>query len=84
MTTPSSGPSGFDNEQSNLGDADAVPKTSYVTGRGTEPEAGARKGEKGETGAARVGPGGGLGVGGLVIGLVVLAIAAFFGFAFFR
>jgi hypothetical protein len=38
MKTPSEGPSGFDNEQVNRGGADAVEKTSYVTGHGTSPQ----------------------------------------------
>ncbi|HSJ63781.1 MAG TPA: hypothetical protein VK922_07725 [Gemmatimonadaceae bacterium] len=37
MKTPSEGPSGFNNEQANRGGADAVEKTSYVTGHGGSP-----------------------------------------------
>jgi hypothetical protein len=37
MKTPSEGPSGFDNEQVNRGGADAVEKTSYVTGHTSSP-----------------------------------------------
>jgi hypothetical protein len=37
MKTPSQGPSGFDNAEANQGGADAVEKTSAVTGHGTTP-----------------------------------------------
>ncbi len=55
-----------------LGGADAVEKTSYVTGKGTEPS-GTNAGRP----AANVGSGGGLGVLGWAIGaLVVLGAIA--------
>ena len=81
MTTPSSGPSGFDDAQVNSGGADAVEKTSYVTGRGTEPEE-AQRPER-----ARI-PGGarptGLSPAGWALIAVALLFAVFFGFAIFR
>ena len=79
MTTPSSGPSGFDHEQTSGGDADEVQKTSYVTGQGTDPSAQAP-----DTAIARVNPGGGMGVGGWVLIAVIVFIAIVYGFGFFR
>ena len=38
MTTPSSGGSGFEDTETSLGGADAVPDTPDVPGHGTEPE----------------------------------------------
>jgi hypothetical protein len=78
MTTPSSGPSGFDDPQVNLGGADAVEKTSYVTGKGTEPEA--RHAHSGALPAI----GGGLGALGWVLIAVAAAIVVYFGLMFLR
>ena len=84
MTTPSTGPGGFRNEEANLGGADAVGKTSYGSGGGTAPE-GRQPEESGKKGVtASVSSGGGFGIGGIVITAIVIALAAFFGFAFFR
>ena len=82
MTTPSNGPSGFDNPQVNLGGADAVDKTSYVTGRGTDPDETHSHSER--RGTPRAVKTGGFSGAGLAVVVVAVLIAAFFGFAFFR
>ena len=78
MTTPSSGGSGFDDPKTNLGDADAVQKTSYVVGEGTDPRA-----TDPANVAAAVRPGG-PGVGTILLGVLVLLIALIYGIGFFR
>ncbi len=82
MTTPSNGPSGFDNRQANLGGADAVDKTTYVTGRGTDPDETMPRGERRATPRA-VNTGGMGGAGWALVAIAVL-LAVFFGFAIFR
>ncbi len=82
MTTPSSGPSGFDNPQANLGGADAVDKTSYVTGRGTDPDETLSRTERRAT-PRGVKTGGMSGAGWAAVAVAIL-IAVFFGFALFR
>jgi hypothetical protein len=82
MTTPSSGPSGFDDPQVNLGGADAVDKTSYVTGRGTDPDDTSPETDRGE--APRGVKAGGLGRAGWALIAIAVLVAVFFGFAFFR
>ena len=67
------------NPEAALGGADDVEKTSYVTGSGTSPEA--RKTD--DAPIARVG-GGGMGMGGWLLMLVVVAIALFYGAGLFR
>ncbi|MDQ3698314.1 MAG: hypothetical protein M3373_09850 [Gemmatimonadota bacterium] len=79
MTTPSSGPSGFGDAEVNLGGADAVQKTSSVTGEDTQPER--RKEERPGTGVPAVGAGG-MGALGWGLVLAVAAIVAYFGLAF--
>jgi hypothetical protein len=83
MTTPSSGPGGFDNPQANLGGADAVEKTSYVTGRGSEPEAPQGQPETRRQ-APRAGKAGGMSPAGWVLILIAVLVAVYFGFAIFR
>ena len=78
MTTPSSGGSGFDDPRTSAGDADAVEKTSYVVGQGTDPHAADPKNV-----AARVRPGG-PGLGAILLGVIVLLIALIYGIGFFR
>ena len=78
MTTPSSGPSGFDDEEVNLGGADAVPKSSYVPGSGTEHER-----RKGSGGAVPAVSAGGLGLLGWSILALAIAIAAYFAMGLF-
>jgi hypothetical protein len=78
MTTPSSGPSGFDDRQVNLGGADAVEKTSYVTGKGTDPEARKESHAPG-TALPAAGSGAGMGTIGWVLLLAALAILVVFG-----
>ena len=67
------------NPETALGGADSVEKTTYVTGKGTEPSGAPRKGEP----IARVG-GGGLGIGGWALIAVLVAIAALYGGSLFR
>ncbi|MGI9078882.1 MAG: hypothetical protein ACR2G6_16385 [Gemmatimonadaceae bacterium] len=84
MPTPSTGSGDFRNKEANLGGADAVGKTSYGSGSGTEPE-GRQPAEDGEkVVTASVGSGGGLRIGGIALIAIVIALVAFFGFAFFR
>ena len=82
MTTPSSGPSGFDNPQANLGGADAVDKTSYVTGRGTDPNETVPRTERRAT--PRAVPTGGVGGAAWAVLAIAVLLAVFFGFAIFR
>ena len=82
MTTPSNGPSGFDNPQVNLGGADAVDKTPYVAGRGTDPDETLSRGER--RAAPRAVETGGMSGAGWAVVVIAVLIAAFFGFAFFR
>ncbi len=82
MTSPSQGPSGFDNPQANLGGADAVDKTSYVTGRGTDPDETLPPTERRAT--PRAVKTGGMGGAGWALIAVAVLVAVFFGFAFFR
>lgn len=79
MTTPSSGPSGFEDSEVNLGGADAVEKTSYVLGRGTDPEA-----MRGDAEALPAEGGGGIGLMGWVLIAAALAIVLYLGLAVFR
>ncbi len=78
MTTPSSGGSGSDDSKTSQGDADAVEKTSYVVGQGTDPQATDPKNT-----SAAVRPGG-PGLGTILLGIVVLLIALIYGIGFFR
>jgi hypothetical protein len=82
MTTPSSGPSGFENPQANLGGADAVDKTSYVTGRGPDPDATVPRSEPRAT--PRAVKSGGMSGAGWALVAIALLLAVFFGFALFR
>ena len=79
MKTPSQGPSGFNNEV-NQGGADAVEKTSYVTGHtaspGNHPPAGAEAVPAVRTSSA-------LGAGTWVILALALAVLIYFGGALF-
>jgi hypothetical protein len=80
MTTPSQGPSGFDNPQANLGDADAVPKTTYVTGEGTRPERRATPRGKGETAVAAAAAGGLTpgAIGAIAVAVLLVLFLAFY------
>ena len=82
MTTPSNGPSGFDDPQVNLGGADAVDKTTYVTGRGTNPDDQAPASERRQV--PRGVKAGGIGGAGWALVAIAVLVAVFFGFAFFR
>ena len=66
------------NPEAALGGADNVEKTSYVTGKGTDPSAQNRPGEP----IARVG-GGGMGIGGWILIAVIVAIALVYGGSLF-
>jgi len=57
-------------DEGGIGDADNVQKTSYVTGKGTDPNAQRRKGEV----VASVGSGGGINVLGWAVGLVAVLV----------
>jgi hypothetical protein len=59
----------YDSPEAALGGADAVPKTTYVTGHGTEPEA--RSPERGPT--AQVQPGSGLNATWIVLAFFLVA-----------
>ena len=59
----------YKNPETALGGADAVEKTTYVTGRGTEPSANQPPGSP----AARVPAGGGQGATWAIIGFLVIA-----------
>ncbi|GAC1515494.1 MAG: hypothetical protein NVS1B4_06170 [Gemmatimonadaceae bacterium] len=75
-------PEGLDdrNRESALGGADAVEKTTGVTGRGTDPEAIATDRD---APSARVSSGGGFGVGTwVVVAAVLLAALVYAGGAF--
>ena len=67
------------NPEAALGGADDVEKTTYVTGKGTDPSGSNRKGEP----SARVG-GGGMGIGGWVLIAAVVGIAVLFGGSLLR
>ena len=66
------------NPEAALGGADAVEKTSYVTGSGTSPER--RKVDRTAAGVSA----GGMGMRGWILIAVVVAIALFFGASLFR
>ena len=81
MTMPTPGtpdpgtpdPRKYVNSEAALGGADAVEKTTYVTGKGTSPEA-----RSADRPIATVGAGRGLGPLGWIVGaLVVLAVLAY-------
>ena len=59
----------YRNPETALGGADAVEKTTYVTGRGTEPSASQPPGSP----AARVGAGAGQGATWAIVGFLVVA-----------
>ena len=71
------------NPEAALGGADAVEKTTYVTGSGTEPGGVERRGRPRGEPAARV-TAGGMSIAGWILMLVVVAIALFFGASLFR
>ena len=83
MTTPSSGPNGFDDAQANLGGADAVDKTTYVTGRGSDPEDAQSAPDDGQR-MSRAAPATGMSAAGWALIGVAVLIALFFGVAIFR
>jgi hypothetical protein len=63
----------FENPETALGGADAVEKTTYVTGSGTDPDA-----RKGSGPSARVSPGGGQGATwAIIIFLIVAAVLVY-------
>jgi hypothetical protein len=63
----------FENPETALGGADAVEKTTYVTGSGTDPDA-----RKGSGPSARVTPGGGQGATwAIIIFLIVAAVLVY-------
>ena len=72
-------PDRYEYAETALGGADAVEKTTYVTGEGTEP-AGAPRAAT----VARTPTGGGINVAAWVIGLIALAVALVYGFGVFR
>ena len=72
-------PENFDYAETALGGADSVPKTTYVVGRGTEPEGAPRAGV-----IARASAGGGINVGAWIVALIAVAIALVYGFGIFR
>ena len=79
MPTPNDPQAKLSNPEAALGGADDVPKTTYVTGSGTEPEAERRRGER----TARVEPGKGpnllmWGVGAIALLFAIVFVAAFF------
>ena len=79
MPTPDDPRDKLSNPEAALGGADDVPKTTYVTGSGTEPEAERREGQR----TARVESGKGVnmlvwGVGAVAILFAIAFIAAFF------
>jgi hypothetical protein len=59
----------YKNPETALGGADAVEKTTYVTGKGTDPSAERRPGEP----SARVRSGGGLGAAWVIILFLIVA-----------
>ena len=75
MKTPSQGPSGFNNEV-NRGGADAVVKTSYVTGHTTSPE---EKPPAGADAVPAVRTSSTLGVATWILLALALAVLLFFG-----
>jgi len=72
-------PDRYDDAETALGGADSVQKTSYVTGRGTEPEGAPRAGV-----IARTASGGGINVGAWIVALIAVAIALVYGFGILR
>ena len=72
-------PERYDYAETALGGADSVQKTSYVTGRGTEPEGAPRAGV-----VARTASGGGINVGAWIVALIAVAIALVYGFGILR
>jgi hypothetical protein len=58
-----------------VGDADDVPKTTYVVGQGTDPTA-----PDPEYAAARVPAGGGINVGAWIVWAIAVIIALIYGF----
>lgn len=81
MKTPSSGPSGFDDSETNRGGADAVEKTTYTSPHGGEPDQG-RPADAEAQPALRAS--GGLGGGIWIVIALAVALAIFFGGGFFR
>jgi hypothetical protein len=73
-------PESYDDAETALGGADSVEKTSYVTGRGTEPEGAPRAGSP----IARTPSGSGINVGAWIVALIAVAIALVYGFGIFR
>ena len=75
MTSPTPEPEGstggrrYEDPEAALGGADAVEKTTYVTGKGTEPSGSQPPGSP----AARVGAGSGQGATWAIIGFLVVA-----------
>ena len=80
MKTPSEGPSGFRNEQANRGGADAVEKTSYVTGHTTSPH---EEGPADADAVPKVETPHTLGAGTWVLIALTLAVLLYFGGALF-
>ena len=72
-------PENYDYAETALGGADSVQKTSYVTGRGAEPEGAPRAGV-----VARTTTGGGINLGAWIVALIALAIALVYAFGIFR
>ena len=66
------------NSETAMGGADAIEKTSYVTGRGTSPEA------RSDGPIATVPSGGGISMGAIVVVVVLVAIALLYGGSLFR
>jgi hypothetical protein len=79
MKTPSQGPSGF-GEEVNRGGADAVEKTTYVTGHSTSPEAHPPADAEGVPAVRTRGT---LGAGTWVLLALALALLIYFGGALF-
>jgi hypothetical protein len=78
MTTPSSGPSGFNRNESAQGGADAVPDTVQAAGRGADPN------RPEQRGTPRAAPGGGMGKVVWIVAAVAAVIAAVFASGLFR
>ena len=72
-------PESYEYAETALGGADAVQKTSYVVGEGTEPAGAPRAGV-----IARTSSGGGINVGAWIVALIAVAIALVYGFGIFR
>ena len=80
MKTPSEGPSGFGNEQANLGGADAVEKTSSADGHDS-PERAAGNDDPGTAAPVRTSVT--LGAGTWILLALALGVALYFGGALF-